>query len=134
MRLRELLIRRLLRFEPVEPEHVPALLWPTPGDEVLEDGPPMDIAGELESSIIITACRRFAPAPITIGVSWNGEGVEDGGSSERNVEEEVCVGCCIVEWSSSFVGVGRSLVGRPRDRVGGGGEGDEGSEGSCMLG
>jgi len=136
VRLRELLIRRLLGFEPAEPEYVPALLWPgPPGDEVLEDGPPMDIAGAFESSIIITACRRFAPAPITMGVSGNWVAVlEDGGSSERNVEGEVCIGCCTVEWKSSFVGVGRTLVGRPRDSIGGGGEGDEGDERSCVFG
>jgi hypothetical protein len=138
VRLRELLVRRLLILEPVEPGYVPGVLWPTPpGEEVLEDWPPIDIAGELESSIIITACRLLAPAPMTMGVSGNGtEEVDDGKGSERNVEGKMWVDCCIAGWNGSLVGVGRTLVGLPpvRDRIGGGGgEGDEGSEGNCAL-
>ena len=51
----------------------------------------MDMAGELESSIIITACRRLAPAPITMGVSGNGTEVADWKGSERNVEGKIWV-------------------------------------------
>ena len=52
----------------------------------------MDIAGELESSIIITACRHLATAPITMGVSGNGtEEVAEWKGSERNVEGKIWV-------------------------------------------
>lgn len=50
----------------------------TPGEETAEEGPPIEMAGELESSIIMTACRRFDPALITMGVS-------EKGGSERKV-------------------------------------------------
>jgi len=97
----------------------------------------MDITGELKSSIIVTACRRLAPAPITMGVAGNGtEKLDDCKGSERNVEGKIWVDCCIAGWNGSLVGVGRTLVGLPpvRDRTGGGGgEGDEGSEGICAL-
>ena len=96
----------------------------------------MDIAGELESSIIITACRRLAPAPITMGVSGNGTvEVDDWKGSERNVEGKIWGDCCNAGWNCCLVGVGRTLVGLPvRDRTGGGGgEDGEGSERGCAL-
>ena len=40
------------------------------GEETTDEGPlEMEIGDELESSIIIIACRRFVPAPMMKGVS-----------------------------------------------------------------
>lgn len=45
------------------------------------DEPPIDTGVEPESSIIIIACRRFAPAPMAIGVS--GKGCDVGGCASE---------------------------------------------------
>lgn len=53
-------------------------MLPAPGEEATEVGSVIEIGAEEESSIIITACRRLAPAPMSIGVSENVEEVEEG--------------------------------------------------------
>lgn len=85
-RFRELRVRRLPRLDDVlaPPFAVPV----PPGDETAEEGPPMEMAGELESSIIIIACRRLDPALMMTGVSPNGMDdweCEMGNGSEINV-------------------------------------------------
>jgi len=82
VRFRELRVRRLLRLDPF----VPLLLPPTPppGEDTVEEAPPpidIAVAGDTESSILITACRRFDP--MTTGVSGKGIGPSKG--SEKNV-------------------------------------------------
>lgn len=96
------------------------------------DEPPIDTGVEPESSIIIIACRRFAPAPMAIGVS--GKGCDVGGcDSEIRLnggtwEADGLGGSPFVVDGLDFVGrwVGRRVV------VVEGGEGDERSEGSGM--
>ena len=56
-----------------------------PGEETTEEGSPIEIGEEEESSIIITACRRLAPAPMSMGVSGNVP--EEAEESVRNVDE-----------------------------------------------
>jgi hypothetical protein len=58
-------------------------MLPAPGEEATEVGSVIEIGVEEESSIIITACRRLAPAPMSIGVSENVEEVEEGKCSAR---------------------------------------------------
>ena len=53
------------------PIYVPAFMLPAPGEEATEVGSVIEIGAEEESSIIIIACRRLAPAPMSIGVSGN---------------------------------------------------------------
>lgn len=70
------------------PIYAPAFMAPVPpGEETTEEGSPIEIGEEEESSIIITACRRLAPAPMSIGVSGNEpEEAEGEKGSVRNVE------------------------------------------------
>ena len=127
-------VRRLPRLEDVlaPPCAVPV----PPGDETAEEGPPMEMAGELESSIIIIACRRLDPALMITGASANGMDdweCETGNGSEINVGGKWVVWA--VGWNDSFVGVGRPLLALWRGAaLSGGGEGDVGADGGVMLG
>ena len=59
----------------------------------MEVGSVIEIGAEEESSIIITACRRLAPAPMSIGVSGDvPEEVEEGNCSARGPPGEFGVG------------------------------------------
>jgi len=69
----------------VLPIYVPGFMLPGPGEETTEEGSPIEIGAEDESSIIITACRRFAPAPMSIGVS--GYVPEEAEEGKCSVEE-----------------------------------------------
>jgi len=127
LRFRELLILRFTRFEPVLPTYVPGLMLPVPpGEETTEGGSPIEIGAE-ESSIIITACRRLAPAPMSMGVSGNVAGEE---GSARKVDEgwTLTLVDCVVNWKASLVGGNRCFRIIERTCVGGG-EGEVGSEG-----
>lgn len=76
-----LLVRRLFIPKPAvwfgEPLYTPLMLPGPEGEGGGIDEPPIDTGVEPESSIIIIACRRFAPAPMAIGVS--GKGCDVGG-------------------------------------------------------
>jgi hypothetical protein len=61
-------------------------MLPAPGEETME-GSPIEIGVEEESSIIITACRRLAPAPMSIGVSGYAPEEAEGKCSATNGEE-----------------------------------------------
>lgn len=75
------------------PIYVPAFILPVPGEEAMEVGSVIEIGAEEESSIIITACRRLAPAPMSIGVSGDvPEEVEEGNCSARGPPGEFGVG------------------------------------------
>ena len=92
-KFRELLVLRFPIFEPVLPIYVPAFMLPVPGEEAMEVGSVIEIGAEEESSIIITACRRLAPAPMSIGVSGDvPEEVEEGNCSARGPPGEFGVG------------------------------------------
>ena len=79
------------------PIYVPAFMLAAPGEEATEVGSVIEIGAEEESSIIITACRRLAPAPMSIGVSENvPEEVEEGKCSARRPPGEFGVGNDIV--------------------------------------
>ena len=68
-----------------------------PGEETTEVGSAIEIGEEEESSIIITACRRLAPAPMSIGVSgYVPEEVEEGKCSARRPPGEFGVGNGVV--------------------------------------
>lgn len=109
-------------------------MLPAPGEETMEEGSPIEIGVEEESSIIITACRRLAPAPMSIGVSgYVPEEVEEGKCSARNVDEGTFVDC-VVNWKASLVGGNRCFRVAQRCTCVGGGEGEEGSEGDWVLG
>lgn len=58
--------------------YVPVFILPAPGEETTEEGSPIEIGAEEESSIIITACRRLTLVP---------EEAEEGKGSARNVDE-----------------------------------------------
>jgi hypothetical protein len=70
-------------------------MLPAPGGEAREVESVIEIGVEEESSIIITACRRLAPAPMSIGVSEDVE-VEEGKCSARTPLDEFGVGNDIV--------------------------------------
>lgn len=97
----------------------------------------MEMAGELESSIIIIACRRLDPALMMTGVSPNGM---DDWECERGNGSEINVGggkwvVWAVGWNDSFVGVGRLLLALCRGAaLSGGGEGDVGADGGVVFG
>ena len=75
------------------PIYVPAFMLPAPGEEATEVGSVIEIGAEEESSIIITACRRLAPAPMSIGVSENvPEEVEEENCSARRPPAEFGIG------------------------------------------
>ena len=78
------------------PIYVPAFMLPAPGEEATEVGSVIEIGVEEESSIIITACRRLAPAPMSVGVS-------------ENVREEAEEGRCSVRPPGEF-GLGNDVV------------------------
>ena len=70
-------------------------MLPAPGEETTEVGSAIEIGAEEESSIIMTACRRLAPAPMSIGVSGNVEEVE-GKCSARTQPDEFGAGDDVV--------------------------------------
>lgn len=71
-------------------------MLPAPGEEATEVGSVIEIGAEDESSIIITACRRLAPAPISIGVSGSVPEEAGGECSERRPPGEFGVGDDVV--------------------------------------
>lgn len=75
--------------------------------EVEDPPPPMETGGEAESSIIIMACRRLAPAAMGIAVSGN-ETAE--GGALAGVKPNPRGGGWVV--ASGFDAEGRDLVGR----------------------
>jgi len=104
-----------------------------PGEEATEAGSPIEIGAEEESSIIITACRRLAPAPMSIGVSGNvPEEGEEGKGSARNVDEGGTFVDCVVNWKASLGN--RCFRVAERGTFVGGGEGEGGSEGDWVPG
>lgn len=88
-----------------------------------------------ESSIIIIACRRLAPAAMGIGISENEaeEGVVGGRPSAM---KSLALVIGFVYRGCSPFACGRGLIGRciGRSATAGGGEGDDGSEGSWGFG
>jgi hypothetical protein len=107
----------------VLPIYVPAFMLPPPGEETTEEGSPE------ESSIIITACRRLAPAPMRIGESGYVPEEAEGKCSACNAEEGGIFVDCVVNWKASLVGGNRCFRVAERCTCVGGGEGEEGSEG-----
>lgn len=123
-RFRELLVRLLLESAPGVP------LAPLPIAMEEEWGADELVAGDdAESSIIIIACRRLAPAAIGIGMSEKDAGVGKADRPSGMTSKPGVAG--VVE---SVLDGGRALVERcvGRTEAEGGGEGD-GRTGACGL-